>query len=158
MVSGDHLVIFDPHAWYVPGATSSSQGIKIRFVNTNLEEQFPDQMSLYCLFGCNMKHRFCGTQFYFPCWTEKTSVKSEICQTKCMKEGVIDELVQSFYCEVSKYLLCVAVLDAVWLGTMMSNVSARTIPHTSKLAAHWLPQKYQAQSRLLHCHQCHRPG
>ena len=31
LVSGDYLVMFDPHAKYVPGATDVARGIKIRF-------------------------------------------------------------------------------------------------------------------------------
>ena len=43
LVSGDHLVMFDPHAKFVPGATTASRGMKIRFVNSSLKEQFPNQ-------------------------------------------------------------------------------------------------------------------
>lgn len=65
-VSGDHLVMFDPHSKYVPGATDTSRGIKICFASSELVQQFPDQMLPYCHFGNDMKSHFDGTLFRFP--------------------------------------------------------------------------------------------
>eukprot|EP00957_Ditylum_brightwellii_P168056 12793752-Ditylum_brightwellii.AAC.1 len=56
IVSGDYLVFFDPHAKSVPGASSASPGIKVRFSNTSLKGQFPDQMEPYCYFGNDMQN------------------------------------------------------------------------------------------------------
>ena len=58
--------MFDPHTNYVPGATDVARGIKIRFSNSELVTNFPDQMAPYFKFGCNMKDKFRGTLFRFP--------------------------------------------------------------------------------------------
>jgi sacsin len=50
-VSGDHLVYFDPHAAYLPGATPSHPGLKIKFADANLSMQFPDQFKPFLQFG-----------------------------------------------------------------------------------------------------------
>uniref|UniRef100_A0A7S2UD61 U-box domain-containing protein n=1 Tax=Attheya septentrionalis TaxID=420275 RepID=A0A7S2UD61_9STRA len=102
IVSGDFLVMFDPHGRYVPG---NSKGIKIRFTDSSLHEQFPDQMSPYCHFGCDMQTKFQGTLFRFPFRTESTAAESEISKTQCAKDGAIDGLVDSFKKVISKYLL-----------------------------------------------------
>lgn len=105
IVSGDHLVIFDPHAKYVPNATDMSRGIKIRFADTELRSQFPDQMDSYCYFDCDMKSRFEGTLFRFPFRTAKTAASSEISKKQYSEEGALDELVSGFKKVISKTLL-----------------------------------------------------
>lgn len=105
IVSGDYLVMFDPHAKYVPGATDMSRGIKIRFSQTDLSAQFPDQMMPYCLFGNDMKQRFNGTLFRFPFRNEVTAADSEISKKKYGEEGAVQELVDNFKVVVAKTLL-----------------------------------------------------
>ena len=56
-VSGEHLVLFDPHAKYVPGVSAASPGLKIRFTGPNatanlqLADQFPDAVAPFLHFG-----------------------------------------------------------------------------------------------------------
>jgi len=45
-VTGDHVVYFDPHEKYVPGSTSTCRGLKIKFTDSDLLDQFPDQVSV----------------------------------------------------------------------------------------------------------------
>jgi len=104
IVSSDYLVMFDPHAKYVPGATNLSRGIKIRFTNTELASQFPDQMAPFCMFGNDMKRRFDGTIFRFPFRNEITARDSEI-SNKQYNEEVLSELIRNFRTVVSKTLL-----------------------------------------------------
>ncbi|KAF0699884.1 Aste57867_9568 [Aphanomyces stellatus] len=78
IVSGDSFVMFDPHASNVPNATFTHPGIKIRFTNSSLVDQFPDQFSPYSIFGCDMKQRFDGTLFRFPLRCSETSDHSDI--------------------------------------------------------------------------------
>lgn len=79
IVSGDHVVFLDPHRAFLPGAACSSRpGIKMRFSNTKLDVQFPDQFAPFKKFGCNMKTRFEGTLFRFPLRTAALAAKSEI--------------------------------------------------------------------------------
>ena len=97
--------MFDPHAKYVPGATDTSRGIKIRFTGTELVGQFPDQMLPYCRFGNDMKKRFQGTLFRFPFRNERTAAESEISKAQYGREGSIETVLQSFKKSVQKVLL-----------------------------------------------------
>lgn len=99
------MVMFDPHARYVPGATDMSRGMKIRFTHTELASQFPDQMIPYCLFGNDMKHRFNGTLFRFPFRNEKTAKESEISKKQYGDDVATKELVDSFKNVISKVVL-----------------------------------------------------
>ena len=104
-VSGDHLVFFDPHEKYVPGTTSTSRGVKIRFSGTDLANQFPDQLNPYCVFGNNMKDRFNGTLFRFPFRNKDTASESEISNNQWNENNAIDNLVDQFKSVVPKFLL-----------------------------------------------------
>ena len=46
-VSGDFLVLFDPHCAFLPGTNARQPGLKIRFTqpNSNILAHFPDQVS-----------------------------------------------------------------------------------------------------------------
>ncbi len=103
-VTGDHLVMFDPHEKYVPGATSTSRGIKIKFSATDLLDQFPDQFEPYKKFGCDMKAHFKGTLFRFPLRNLQTVHESEISKTT-FDEKSIDELLTTFKAAVPRFLL-----------------------------------------------------
>ncbi len=65
-VSGDHLVIFDPHARYLPNVSPAQPGLKIAFARADLIGQFPDAFTPYLHFGCDLRHSFPGTLFRFP--------------------------------------------------------------------------------------------
>ena len=57
-VSGSSVVLFDPHASHVPGATAAQPGLRIQFAargggaSGGLLRQFPDSFSPYLFFGC----------------------------------------------------------------------------------------------------------
>jgi hypothetical protein len=90
---------------YVPGATDMSRGIKIRFTNTELASQFPDQMAPYLLFGNDMKSRFNGTLFRFPFRNSVTAADSEISKMQYGVEDALNELISNFSKVVTKTLL-----------------------------------------------------
>ncbi|OQS05175.1 hypothetical protein THRCLA_02648, partial [Thraustotheca clavata] len=92
IVSGDSLVMFDPHAYYVPNATHTHPGIKIKFFNSNLISQFPDQFAPYQLFGCTLQDKYNGTLFRFPFRT--SGIKSEIKATEYTDQDMRDFLTQ----------------------------------------------------------------
>jgi len=99
-VSGDSVVTFDPHVNFLPGATASQPGIKIKFTsdtketaaagasggskpsNNNksarLREHFPDQFNPLCFFGNDLNRYFDGTLFRFPLRTKTLAQQSEI--------------------------------------------------------------------------------
>ena len=78
-VSGEFLVMFDPHATHLPGATPARPGLKIQFAKGDLLAQFPDQFAPYAdVFGCDLKTKYDATMFRFPLRTEASAKTSEI--------------------------------------------------------------------------------
>ena len=54
-VSGDHMVIFDPHCAFAPGATTNQPGLRIRFKGSTLPSSFPHQFLPFRHFGCDFQ-------------------------------------------------------------------------------------------------------
>jgi sacsin len=79
-VSGDFLVMFDPHHCNVPGTSAAHPGLRIKFAGGTLRQNFPDQCAPLCFFGCTMSESFNGTLFRFPLRTDATAARSEIKQ------------------------------------------------------------------------------
>ena len=67
-VSGDYLVIFDPHCAFAPGATTSQPGLRVRYGSgkSNVVNTFKDQFAPYKYFDCDFTKSFQGTLFRFP--------------------------------------------------------------------------------------------
>ncbi|XP_010245479.1 PREDICTED: sacsin [Nelumbo nucifera] len=103
-VSGENIVMFDPHACYLPGISPSHPGLRIRFVGRSILEQFPDQFSPFLHFGCDLQHPFPGTLFRFPLRSEGTASRSQIKKEKYALEDVLS-LFSSFSEVVSQALL-----------------------------------------------------
>ncbi|CAM9585905.1 unnamed protein product, partial [Chrysoparadoxa australica] len=95
-VSGDHLVMLDPHASFLPGATSQQPGIKVKFASSQLLEQFPDQFEPFLLCGCDLKTRFEGTLFRFPLRSPALARESEISHASYVDEKY--EIINSLLC------------------------------------------------------------
>jgi sacsin len=87
-VSGDHMVFFDPHLSFLPGANARHPGLKIKFSSTSVLNQFPDQFGPFTFFGCDMKNHFDGTLFRFPLRDAGVAGASEIKSTPCTAEDV----------------------------------------------------------------------
>lgn len=105
LVSGDYLVMFDPHSKYVPGATDVARGIKIRFSNSELGSNFPDQVAPYFYCGCDMKNTYNGTLFRFPFRNTATAAESEISKKQYGGDDTITELIANFKKVISKVVL-----------------------------------------------------
>ncbi|KAF5200676.1 Sacsin, partial [Thalictrum thalictroides] len=103
-VSGENIVIFDPHASNLPGISPSHPGLRIKFVKRKILEQFPDQFSSYLHFGCDLHQPFPGTLFRFPLRSESAASKSLIKREKYTPEDVLS-LFSSFLEVVSETLL-----------------------------------------------------
>lgn len=95
------MVTFDPHVNFLPGATASQPGIRIKFTSdtknsdtkgttgttagkgksaksAKLKEKFPDQFTPLCFFGNDLNKYFDGTLFRFPLRTKSLAQQSEI--------------------------------------------------------------------------------
>ncbi|GAB2275278.1 hypothetical protein Dimus_010038 [Dionaea muscipula] len=96
-VSGENIVMFDPHACNLPGISPSHPGLRIRFVGRKILEQFPDQFSPFLYFGCDLQHQFPGTLFRFPLRSASVACRSQI-----KKEGYAPQDVISLFSSFSK--------------------------------------------------------
>lgn len=77
-VSGENVVMFDPHACNLPGISPTHPGLRIRYVGKGIVEKFPDQFSPFLHFGCDLKHPFPGTLFRFALRTVNAASRSQI--------------------------------------------------------------------------------
>ncbi|XP_059656455.1 uncharacterized protein LOC132303270 isoform X2 [Cornus florida] len=103
-VSGENVVMFDPHACNLPGISPSHPGLRIKFVGRRILEQFPDQFSPFLHFGCDLQHSFPGTLFRFPLRSANVASRSHIKKEGYASEDVIS-LFSSFSEVVSETLL-----------------------------------------------------
>ncbi|KAI0491374.1 hypothetical protein KFK09_025634 [Dendrobium nobile] len=97
-VSGENIVIFDPHASHLPGISPTHPGLRIKFVGRRILEQFPDQFMPFLHFGCDLQQPFPGTLFRFPLRNETSAHRSQIKKEKYSPEDV--ELLFSSFTEV----------------------------------------------------------
>jgi sacsin len=104
IVSANSIVMFDPHACFLPGITPSNPGIKIRFLNSTIVNQFPDQFKPLEMFGCDLKNHFHGTLFRFPLRNESTAGTSEI-KRIAYSEKDIGLLLKSFKTIITSTIL-----------------------------------------------------
>ncbi|KAI3443790.1 hypothetical protein Pfo_000455 [Paulownia fortunei] len=77
-VSGENIVMFDPHACNLPGISPTHPGLRITFAGRKILEQFPDQFSPFLHFGCDLQHPFPGTLFRFALRTANAASRSQI--------------------------------------------------------------------------------
>lgn len=103
-VSGENIVLFDPHASNLPGISPSHPGLRIKFVGRQILEQFPDQFSSLLHFGCDLQHPFPGTLFRFPLRTAGVASRSQIKKEVYAPEDV-KSLFDAFSEVVSETLL-----------------------------------------------------
>lgn len=103
-VSGENIVIFDPHACHLPGISPTHPGLRIRYVGKSILEQFPDQFAPFLHFGCDLRSSFPGTLFRFPLRNEIVASRSQIKKEKYSPEDV-QSLFLSFSEVVSEALL-----------------------------------------------------
>ncbi|KAL3502258.1 hypothetical protein ACH5RR_036707 [Cinchona calisaya] len=103
-VSGENIVVFDPHACNLPGISPSHPGLRIKFAGRRLLEQFPDQFSPFLHFGCELKQSFPGTLFRFPLRSASCASRSQIKKEE-YTPGDVMSLFSSFLEVVSETLL-----------------------------------------------------
>ncbi len=113
-VSGDLLVMFDPHASWLPGVTLAQPGIKIKFPSSPLINHFPDSFQPYQVFGCDMHQRYNGTLFRFPLRTEELAPLSEI-KPQAYRAEDVWKLFENFKSQAAHALLFLKSLKMVEL-------------------------------------------
>ncbi|XP_024139292.1 sacsin isoform X1 [Oryzias melastigma] len=90
--NNDILCIFDPHAQYAPGATSTSPGRMFRDLDSDFRSQFSDVLNLYL--GDHFKLER-STMFRFPIRTKEMAKMSEISSVPAsdrMVHNLLDKL------------------------------------------------------------------
>ncbi|XP_053728791.1 sacsin isoform X1 [Synchiropus splendidus] len=90
--NNDILCIFDPHAQYAPGATSTSPGRMFRDLDSDFRSQFSDVLNLYL--GGHFKLER-STMFRFPIRSKdmaKTSEISSVPASDRMVQSLLDKL------------------------------------------------------------------
>lgn len=92
-VSGEYLVIFDPHCCFAPGATANQPGLRVKYTGgNNLSATFKDQFDCFRHFGCDFEESFNGTLFRFPLRTTSLARQSEISKRRYTAEDIISSL------------------------------------------------------------------
>jgi hypothetical protein len=102
-VSGDHLVIFDPHCEF-PGANCNQPGLKIKLKGSALPSTFKDQFAPFLHFGCDFKEEYKGTLFRFPLRTPSMARRSEISKRSYTTQDIQNNLNQ-LVSQLSHHLL-----------------------------------------------------
>jgi hypothetical protein len=98
-------VMFDPHATNLPGISAANPGLRIRFVNSPIVGQFPDQFApLKDVFGCDLESDFHGTLFRFPLRTPELAEASDIKHRAYSRREVAD-LFRRFRASVTETML-----------------------------------------------------
>lgn len=90
--NNDILCIFDPHAQYAPGATSTSPGRMFRDLDSDFRSQFSDVLNLYL--GAHFKLER-STMFRFPIRSKEMAKTSEIScvpASNRMVQNLLDKL------------------------------------------------------------------
>ena len=111
-ISGNHLVILDPHSKYIPG----SQGGK-RWDLTKapyFEDFYADQLSGYNMLGYKSKEHYPGTLFRFPLRTPEMAEKSDISKSPYTEQSV-HNLISSFKKEAPVSLLFLKHVESIKL-------------------------------------------
>jgi sacsin len=103
-VSGDHLVIFDPHTSFIPGTTPSQPGLRMKFLGNSLKKTFPDQFRPYEYFGCDFEKTFDGTLFRFPLRNPSLARRSEISKRSYSIEDV-NHLLENLTAQLANHLI-----------------------------------------------------
>ncbi|XP_062184286.1 uncharacterized protein LOC133888156 isoform X2 [Phragmites australis] len=127
-VSGENIVMFDPHACYLPGISPSHPGLRIKFVGRRILEQFPDQFTPFLHFGCNLQQPFPGTLFRFPLRNEVAASRSQIKREQYAPQDV-EMLFSSFSEVVSEALLFLRNVKKITLYVKENNSQEMRLVH-----------------------------
>ncbi len=130
-VSGNHLVLFDPHVRHLPNISSSNPGKKINFVENPIPAEYDDQVIPFRTFGCDMRKRYDATIFRFPLRSEllaeQSSISKQVCLSAAPGRVGLHAVTQLALCST-----CCCLLPAVCTGAN-DYTTLRTSIHTQSL-------------------------
>lgn len=127
-VSGENIVMFDPHACNLPGISPTHPGLRIKFAGRKILEQFPDQFSPFQHFGCDLQHPFPGTLFRFALRTANAASRSQIKKEVCTPSDVLS-LFSSFSEVVTATLLFLRNVKTISLFVKEGATSEMQLLH-----------------------------
>nr|XP_043609454.1 sacsin [Erigeron canadensis] len=127
-VSGENIVLFDPHACNLPGISPSHPGLRIKFAGRKILEQFPDQFAPFLHFGCDMQQSFPGTLFRFPLRNSNVASKSQI-KKEAYSPQDVTSLLSSFAKVVSETLLFLRNVKTIAIYTKEGAGSEMQLIH-----------------------------
>ncbi|KAK1273593.1 hypothetical protein QJS04_geneDACA019168 [Acorus gramineus] len=144
-VSGENIVMFDPHACHLPGISPSHPGLRIKFVGRRILDQFPDQFAPYLHFGCDLQKPYPGTLFRFPLRNENAASRSQIKKEKYAPEDVLS-LFSSFSEVVAEVLLFLRNVNTV--SILIKDGSTPEVQLVHRVSRQRIKSK--AEPHLLH--------
>lgn len=121
-VSGEHLVVFDPHTSFMPGTTPSQPGLRMKYNGNNLSNSFPDQFRPYEYFDCDFKKPYPGTLFRFPFRNSSMARKSEISKRSYSVDDV-NILLEQLSAELPQYLIFLRSVCSIEIYRMAENAT-----------------------------------
>ena len=106
-VSGEHLVLFDPHLRHLRSSAGCEPGRRIKFTHKQaktLLKGHPSSFSPYEIFDCAIPRPYSGTLFRFPLRTAKQAGASEVSSASYSDADVV-KIIELFQAEAPNLLL-----------------------------------------------------
>ena len=130
-VSGEHLVVFDPHTSYMPGTSAAQPGLRMKFCGNELSRSFPDQFKPYEHFDCSFEQSYPGTLFRFPFRNAAMARKSEISK-RSYSISDINTLLSQLSAELGHYLIFLRSVRAIEIYRLSENNSEPVLLHRAQ--------------------------
>ncbi|KAG0589167.1 hypothetical protein KC19_1G000400 [Ceratodon purpureus] len=121
-VSGNYVVMFDPHCKFLPRVSAANPGKRIDFINTGALQMYRDQFTPYCAFGCDMESPFPGTLFRFPLRSALQAAVSRLSKQVYSEEDMRD-LLHDLYSEGVHSILFLKSVEVVEIYEWYANMS-----------------------------------
>ena len=120
-VSDKFVVMFDPHAKYLPDPNPSNPGKRIDFIkHRQLQEKYPSVFKPLRVFGCSFKKPYKGTIFRFPLRTAEQAAKSKLTQSH-HSAASIAQMLAEFQREAHTALLFLKHVEHIVLFSWENN-------------------------------------
>lgn len=141
-MSGKYVVLFDPQGAYLPNVSAANPGKRIDYVSSSAITMYHDQLSPYCVFGCDMEASFLGTLFRFPLRSSEQASSSRLSRQSYTEDDILSLFAQLYQEAVYNLLFLKNVLSLemyVWESGMTEPkiiYSCYLGPQSEKLSWH----------------------